>query len=148
MQDDGLYRGHRLVDVVSPQGLVYRLPSTYRTLKISETIRKLREEGWSRAEISRVTGIRYQHVRNVLEQQPAMPELAPPRGSRIDLSAARGAEGAVPPPPQSAMPEDAGPEQGEGATIREILEEARRRIAALADMPMEQVRLELHLVSN
>jgi len=66
--DIGEHRGHRLIERRGPNsGKAYRLPEAYRDLNISECIRRLRSEGWDRSEISRVTGIRYQHVRNVLE---------------------------------------------------------------------------------
>lgn len=64
----GEHRGHRLVARPSPRGdKTYRLPERLVDRPVSEIIRGLAGEGWSRAEISRVTGILYQHVRNVLE---------------------------------------------------------------------------------
>ncbi len=67
-----LHRGHRLVEKRSPRGhTVYRVPETLAGLSISDIVRAVDREGWSRAEISEVTGIRYQHVRNVLEQDRA-----------------------------------------------------------------------------
>lgn len=66
----GIYKGHRLVERPSPRGdKVYRLPERLAGRPVSECIRSLAAEGWSRAEISNVTGILYQHVRNVLEGQ-------------------------------------------------------------------------------
>ena len=66
----GSYKGHRLIEKPSPRGdKVYRLPERLVGRPISECIRSLAAEGWSRAEISNVTGILYQHVRNVLEDQ-------------------------------------------------------------------------------
>ncbi len=62
------HRGHRLVEKRSPRGhSVYRVPESLARLSISDIVRAVDREGWSRAEISEVTGIRYQHVRNVLE---------------------------------------------------------------------------------
>ena len=66
----GEHRGHRLVERRSPRGdKTYRLPERLADRPVSESIRHLESEGWSRAEISKVTGILYQHVRNVLEGQ-------------------------------------------------------------------------------
>lgn len=64
----GEHRGHKLVEKKSPRGdKLYRLPERFADRPVSECIRGLSEEGWSRSEISNVTGILYQHVRNVLE---------------------------------------------------------------------------------
>lgn len=66
----GSHKGHRLVERPSPRGdKVYRVPEQLAARPISECIRSLAAEGWSRAEISNVTGILYQHVRNVLEDR-------------------------------------------------------------------------------
>jgi antitoxin (DNA-binding transcriptional repressor) of toxin-antitoxin stability system len=66
----GEHRGHRLVEKRSPRGdKLYRLPERFADRPVSECIRGLSAEGWSRSEISNVTGILYQHVRNVLEGQ-------------------------------------------------------------------------------
>jgi antitoxin (DNA-binding transcriptional repressor) of toxin-antitoxin stability system len=66
----GEHRGQRLVQRRSPRGdKTYRLPEQLAERPISESIRQLASEGWSRSEISNVTGILYQHVRNVLEGQ-------------------------------------------------------------------------------
>ncbi|HMR30179.1 MAG TPA: hypothetical protein PKA33_09220 [Amaricoccus sp.] len=63
------HRGHRLVEKRSPRGhTVYRVPEALAHLSISDIVRAVDREGWARSEISEVTGIRYQHVRNVLEQ--------------------------------------------------------------------------------
>jgi antitoxin (DNA-binding transcriptional repressor) of toxin-antitoxin stability system len=43
------------------------LPEQFAERPISDVVRALSREGWNRAEISRVTGILYQHVRNILE---------------------------------------------------------------------------------
>ena len=68
MRYAGEHRGHRLVERLAPRaGRPYRLPERYAHLSISENIRRLAAEGWDRDEISHVTDIRYQHVRNVLE---------------------------------------------------------------------------------
>jgi antitoxin (DNA-binding transcriptional repressor) of toxin-antitoxin stability system len=70
----GEHRGHRLVEVRSPRGsTTYRLPERYAAFQISDCIRTLSSEGWSRAEISKETGILYQHVRNVLESSDRGP---------------------------------------------------------------------------
>ncbi len=77
----GDHRGRRLVEVLGPRGdRVYRLPEDYAGRPISECIRALSAEGWRRAEISKVTGILYQHVRNVLESSDRGPAtgLQPP----------------------------------------------------------------------
>lgn len=64
----GEHKGHKLVEKRSPRGdKLYRLPERFADRPVSECIRGLATEGWSRSEISNVTGILYQHVRNVLE---------------------------------------------------------------------------------
>lgn len=66
----GEHKGHKLVEKRSPRGdKLYRLPEQFADRSVSECIRGLATEGWSRSEISNVTGILYQHVRNVLEEQ-------------------------------------------------------------------------------
>lgn len=66
----GEHRGRKLVEKRSPRGdKLYRLPEEFADRPVSECIRRLAGEGWSRSEISNVTGILYQHVRNVLEGQ-------------------------------------------------------------------------------
>jgi hypothetical protein len=78
----GEHRGHRLVETSSPRGgKTYRLPERYVGRPISECIRGLNAEGWRRAEISSVTGILYQHVRNVLEGPDPGAGGAPPIGT-------------------------------------------------------------------
>jgi prevent-host-death family protein len=66
----GEHKGHKLIEKRSPRGdKLYRLPERFADRPVSECIRGLSAEGWSRSEISNVTGILYQHVRNVLEGQ-------------------------------------------------------------------------------
>ncbi len=86
----GEHRGHRLVEKPSPRGnTTYRLPERYAASQISDCIRALSSEGWARAEISKVTGILYQHVRNVLESS----DRGPVAGSRPpDMAASPGAD--------------------------------------------------------
>lgn len=65
----GEHKGLRLVQVRSPRGnKTYRLPERYVGGSINQCVLSLAHAGWSRAEISNTTGIRYQHVRNILEQ--------------------------------------------------------------------------------
>lgn len=93
MASVGEHRGHRLVERRSPRGhAVYRVPERYAGASISDVVRALGREGWTRAEINRVTGIRYQHVRNVLAEMvtndPAAPGRTAPakRGSdRVEM---------------------------------------------------------------
>lgn len=67
------HRGHKLIEKRSPRGdKLYRLPERFADRPVSECIRELSAEGWSRSEISNVTGILYQHVRNVLGSQGAV----------------------------------------------------------------------------
>lgn len=70
------HRGHRLAQRESPGGHSYWLPDDFAELSISECIRRLAAEGWKRWEIHQITGIRYQHVRNVLEQKGSRAALA------------------------------------------------------------------------
>lgn len=45
---------------------VYQVPTKYAELpSISAIIRSMRKDGFSRWEVHKLTGIRYQHVRNV-----------------------------------------------------------------------------------
>ena len=45
---------------------VYQIPEKYGDLSsVSAVIRKMRSDGFSRWEVHKITGIRYQHVRNV-----------------------------------------------------------------------------------
>ena len=45
----------------------YNIPTKYKKLStVSSIIRGMSKDGMSTAKISRTTGIRYQHVRNVL----------------------------------------------------------------------------------
>ena len=64
------YTTDPLVKRDSPTGSrVYNIPeSLLGTTSISQIIRKLTSEGWSKSQISNVTNIRYQHVRNVLKE--------------------------------------------------------------------------------
>ena len=55
-----------LVELTTSKGNIYQVPSEYKDLSISQIIRNLTKDGWSKWEIHKVTGIRYQHVRNVL----------------------------------------------------------------------------------
>ena len=43
----------------------YQVPEHLATLSVSAIIRAMLNDGWSRYDLSKVTGIRYQHVRNV-----------------------------------------------------------------------------------
>lgn len=82
------HRGHRLIETPSPRGgKSYRLPERYARGSVRQCIYSLADEGWTRAEISRVTGILYQHVRNVLEARPRKaPEMAEEsRGPAVEL---------------------------------------------------------------
>ncbi len=56
-----------LVEIVTKSGNCYFVPQSISTLSISGIIRSLTADGWSRWQIHKVTKIRYQHVRNVLE---------------------------------------------------------------------------------
>ncbi len=60
------YAKSEMVTVTSVRGSEYQIPKELKDLSISQIIRALTSDGWSRAQISKVTGIRYQHVRNVL----------------------------------------------------------------------------------
>lgn len=123
MSDHRLVRGRRLVPTASPQGRLYWLPEGLEQASVSQSIRLLAAEGWSRAEISRATGVRYQYVRNVLEHDAdsVRPEALP----------------AVPPQaPATAAP---------AASIAEVLRRARREIAILAKLPETAVRVQAHI---
>lgn len=51
------------------QGHAYTVDTRYKDLTtVSAVIRAMSKDGYSRGEINRFTGIRYQHVRNVLLQ--------------------------------------------------------------------------------
>ena len=43
----------------------YQVPEHLAALSVSAIIRAMLKDGWSRYDLSKVTGIRYQHVRNV-----------------------------------------------------------------------------------
>jgi prevent-host-death family protein len=61
------HKGHRLVPVQAQRVQhPYWVPEAYVTLSFADVTRRLFEEGWSASEISKVTGIRYQTVRNTL----------------------------------------------------------------------------------
>ncbi|MDX6752292.1 hypothetical protein SH611_21005 [Geminicoccaceae bacterium 1502E] len=130
MGEQRIVRGRRLVRTASPQGRLYWLPEGQEQASVSDSIRLLAAEGWSRAEISRATGVRYQYVRNVLEHDAAsLPEQT---GTASPVAA----------------PEDGpAPERGiaPAATIAEVLRRARSEIAALAGLPETAVRLQIHI---
>lgn len=51
------------------QGHSYAIDTRYKDLTtVSSIIRAMSKDGYTRGEINRYTGIRYQHVRNVLTQ--------------------------------------------------------------------------------
>ncbi len=56
------------VDYKTKRGATYSVPERLKDLSVSGIIRALTKEDWSKAHISKVTGIRYQHVRNVLAE--------------------------------------------------------------------------------
>lgn len=88
------HRGHRLAHRESPGGHSYWLPDTFAELSISECIRRLAADGWERWEIHQVTGIRYQHVRNVLEQKGSRSTLGLP--SRVTTNRPRPEQPSLP----------------------------------------------------
>ena len=52
---------------ITSTGKVYIVPSKYSKLStVSSIIRAMTKDGFTRGQISKSTGIRYQHVRNVL----------------------------------------------------------------------------------
>ena len=54
-------------EFTSSTGKVYYIPVKYKSLTtVSSIIRQMTKDGFSRGNISKSTGIRYQHVRNVL----------------------------------------------------------------------------------
>lgn len=130
MGEQRIVRGRRLVRTASPQGRLYWLPEGQEQASVSDSIRLLAAEGWSRAEISRATGVRYQYVRNVLEHDAAsLPDQA----------------GTASP---AAAPEDGSGSQGgiaPAGTIAEALRRARQEIAALAGLPETSIRLQIHI---
>lgn len=55
--------------LTTAQGSTYSIDTRYKDLTtVSSIIRAMSKDGYSRGEINRYTGIRYQHVRNVLIQ--------------------------------------------------------------------------------
>jgi Uma2 family endonuclease len=100
------HRGHNLAQRESPGGHSYWLPDAFAELSISECIRRLAAEGWTRWEIHQVTGIRYQHVRNVLEQ----------KGSRAAAGLSGGVAMNLPAPEQASLP------NGMRTTLAEFLQ--------------------------
>ena len=62
------YDSESLVEMVTAKGSRYQVPESLKAFTVSAIIRSLTADGWSRWEIHKVTKIRYQHVRNVLEQ--------------------------------------------------------------------------------
>lgn len=55
-------------EFVSSKGATYLIPPEYSdAASVSEVIRRMAGDGWSRYRTATQTGIRYQHVRNVLE---------------------------------------------------------------------------------
>ena len=54
------------VEITSPKGKTYNVPEEYKDFSISQIIRNLISDGYTKYQISKVTNIRYQHVRNVL----------------------------------------------------------------------------------
>jgi len=58
----------KLIDRNSPTGSrTYHIPESLKEVtSVSQIIRKLTSDGWTKSQISSVTNIRYQHVRNVL----------------------------------------------------------------------------------
>ncbi len=58
-------------EVKTAKGNVYNIPTKYADLPtISAMIRAMVADGWKKYELSKVTGIRYQMVRNILLQAP------------------------------------------------------------------------------
>jgi hypothetical protein len=59
----------KLVDWVSPKGYVYSVPVKYKDARTaSEFILGMAKEGYTVAAISKITEVRYQMVRNYLDQ--------------------------------------------------------------------------------
>lgn len=58
-----------LVTYLSTKGAEYQVPQSLKdSPSVSHIIRTLYSDGWSKWQIHKVTGILYQHVRNVLEK--------------------------------------------------------------------------------
>ncbi len=47
-------------------GKVYQVPVPYKDLTVSQIIRNMVSDGYTKYQIHKVTEIRYQHIRNVL----------------------------------------------------------------------------------
>ncbi len=86
----GEHRGHRLVEVPSPRGnTTYRLPERYAGGPDQRVHpRAERRRDGQRAEISKVTGILYQHVRNVLESSDRAAAVGSQPAGKADLPGA------------------------------------------------------------
>jgi hypothetical protein len=137
------FKGHRLVPVTSPQGKAYWLPQAYAQMPISECIRRLWREQWSKAQISRHTGILYQHVRNVVEQDASRHRGSSPRDDAIHDPSADTGESRI--APSTVGGNGIAVNYQEAQTISDVLDEARRKVARLANVPAETVRLELNI---
>lgn len=56
----------QFVTITTQKGNQYNVPEKYQSLSISQIIRNLISDGYTKWQIHKVTGIRYQHIRNVL----------------------------------------------------------------------------------
>ncbi len=51
----------------SSRGREYHIPAKYaKCSSVSDVIRSMTKDGWGKYKLAKFTGIRYQHVRNVL----------------------------------------------------------------------------------